>query len=352
MLLFIFFDKQKSPQPHDNEIKGILNQLANGELTLVTQHSNPKLPRLDDRSARERAYQFFGYLFNTKAKNYRDSSREIFCYGNDLGEFIDRRTGGIEERSLTHNTMLMLELDYDCKLLEKDLNSQEKTLDPFTKHTISIMRSVTGVKIFRGETAVEFSPGLNNQFVDFQWSPSGKIAAAPSQINVDSQIPKASPNTLPPSQHTEPAQDSTLSLYDKQKCQKVLQQLAQQCEWYKKHLLSRSGEINNQKLNVLNEMIATVEDRTQQRPDNQIIKFHQQFEHFSNTFKKTDKTETSIADEKFKYRIIKALGTLGIYAVIRGYQLGTFKFWKSYKDVFKNNINQIEKKFSPNSKTP
>ena len=116
----------------------------------------------------------------------------------------------------------------------------------------------------------------------------------------------------------------------------------------------RVGEITS-KVNILNEMIQIKVDTTK-TTSVQLTELHDKFKLLSDEKYKGAKLDPTIIkddairkleDKRFNRRIAYAFATVGIYAVVRGYKLGTFEFWKSQHKVLEEKINKVDKDLAP-----
>ncbi|WP_058473356.1 hypothetical protein [Legionella quateirensis] len=141
----------------------------------------------------------------------------------------------------------------------------------------------------------------------------------------------------------------TISKFDQEKCFNAIKIIKEQCGLYQKHLnditqekqAAHNAERIQRAKNKLSDLHNMLKFDETKNPSEQLMEFNTQFELFKKRYAAADPViEDEKANKRFWRRIGYALLTVGIYAIMRGTQLGTFQFWKSHKDVLRDKVEE------------
>lgn len=345
----------------ESDVTACLQALATDKLFFLTDYSNSKMTHSSYPDLNE-SLKRVGALYFTET-NEKYEGVDAFSFGKTQ-EAIKR-----PEKLSFAPSRLVVYLDVNLPdqrldtLLHQDPNFP---LAPATKKKITqeIMQNVTATKVLQCQSADDLKTNLDNIPL-FDWS---------------FKQPEITTKEVP-----------TQPVLDEEKCKKAIELLKKQCERYQIHLDKMITELQRKKQNLEQKHkvmpdtpltqahIPEAQERTAKKirmgyqiskleskiknaakkkealtnlikfdenslASQQLIIFQKNFAAFSEQFKPIGEVMAARkADAKFKRRVALAFVSVGITALVRGYRLGTFQFWKSHKEVLAKKAAAIEK---------
>lgn len=340
----------------ESSIDTCLQALSKGQFIFLTDFSNTEIT---DSSTPDLSKKRVGTVYSVEL-NEKQVDVDAFSYGETEQDIQYPSQPKLRFTSSRFVVYLDVNDDhFNAEKLDIILNPDVPVATATKKHfTQLIMKDVTAVKVLHC-TIDDLKTNLENV------SPYNANFALP-----DVTEPVVSPPAL-----------------DEEKCKKAITLLTKQCKRYQAHLdkyvtdlerkktkLEKMQTQSNTAINdpgalqqagknlLISYKISFLELKIQNANEKktdlmkmitfkenslaieQLTAFQKQFEAFSERFKPMyDDMAMCQADAKFKRRVVLAFATVGIYALVRGYRLGTHQFWKSHKEVLAKKAAAIEK---------
>ena len=142
----------------------------------------------------------------------------------------------------------------------------------------------------------------------------------------------------------------TASQYDEIKCNNAFKIIKKQCDLYKKHLKVIAQEkVNEHNAKRVERAKKKLDDfRTITQFENSPLAseslklFNHDFAQYKEKYAQPSlESEQDKIEKRFWKRIAYALFSVGIYAIIRGMELGSLHFWKSHRVVIEDRLNDV-----------
>jgi len=325
----------------ENGIKDLLNELAEGKLYLLTDFNNPSYSVPTNEPAyNDRPYKQFATVYDDE--NFVLQNVIIGDQNESIPFEFEQETGyapGISTRYLSgFDDYIFLKVPQSkeelIQLLNPTLNGNDDIPATMKGITQQLMRNVEEVVHRRAD---------NEDIID-SYERNG--------------FNKKTKFTIKPAKGRSIQWQPPLYPHSKQ----ALNELIKICETYESHL--RDG-INTSTLTDKTKAkarLAALSSLIQSLPSSDIraqwsdkeaseafIKFKTKFNNFS---KNHLQDQPNAADKEF-WRKMKAAFSLGVYALIRGYRVGSLShFYKSRKEILKEKAQQIETDTKAKTKEP
>jgi|GEM_PF-2697208 len=351
-------------------IKSLVDELAEGKLFLLTDLNNATYSAAPDNPTyQDRPYKQFATAYDNDGDfvlktvfigEENESIRYAFDTEHPYSPSITF------PRHLPHfDEYIFLKVSLTKEeLIERlnpsvDLANQEATAKTMRKNTRQVMQSVKEVIYHQVQNQellnrLGYSPSPKEGVFTIKPPEPSRFVNKENKydIFIDWQPEIASKTTR---FHSKDENDDKASNQDDNSTYKpALDELIQLCKDYEARLKERleyNAPSDQQKTLdrrvALTHLIDSVKDRaawSNSKTRQAFNKFEVAFEKFS---KKYLQDKPDAADKEF-WRKMKAAFSLGIYALIRGYRVGSlFHFYKSRKEILKEKVHDIENKVKP-----